>query len=111
MSSTLTPQQIDDLLAKMNREKQQRREAQQRYKAKPDTKASNNLYMRDYRKKKKEEYEEILKILNDKPAQIEPNKIACECGSIITKGAIVSHRKSQKHLRMLQEINTSLSNN
>jgi len=53
-----------------------------------------NEYQKEYRKTNKDRISEKLK-----------EKITCECGSIVRKNDLSRHRKSQKHLKYLDNLN------
>ena len=64
MSSAMTTAEIDAILAKVAKQKDQRKLAQQKYKAKEGVKEINAIYMRQYRAKKKAKEAEEAELLN-----------------------------------------------
>jgi hypothetical protein len=64
-SATMTPAEIDAILAKVAKDKLNRKLAQQRYKAKEGVKEINAIYMRQYRAKKKAEKEEEAQLIKN----------------------------------------------
>lgn len=111
MASTLTPADIDALIAKVAKEKEQRKIAQLKYRTKEETKEKTNTYMREYRKKRKELYNELVAYLN-KPVDNTPinipnnidknNQIVCDCGCIVSKKSLKRHQDSKKHAETIR---------
>jgi len=50
----------------------------------------------------KEYYEDNKKKILEKIKKYEAEKITCECGAIITRGAILRHRKTMKHIKLTE---------
>jgi hypothetical protein len=114
----MTPAEIDAILAKVAKEKAQKKLAQQRYKAKENVKQNNAAYMKEYRAKKLVEYNEALEALNlnsrTKKKEIieDPKKVkvTCECGARVAHHGLLTHQKTKKHLYTIS-LNTLLDNN
>lgn len=117
MASTLTPEDIANLIAKVAKEKEQRRLAQIKYRAKEETKEKTNTYMRDYRKKRKELYNELIAYLNNPvdntpiniPDNIDKNnQIVCDCGCIVSKKSLKRHQMSRKHAEIINNFRENM---
>jgi len=52
---------------------------------------------KDYREKNKEKERERLKDYREKNKEKIKEKVECPCGSVISKGNLATHKKSQKH--------------
>ena len=64
----------------------------------------NSLASKKWIENNKEKQKEMDKICDKRKAKI----ITCECGIEITKGCLLRHRKSQKHLNLM-ELKTNLT--
>lgn len=73
----------------------------------------NELHKEEILVKAKEYYEEKKEELNEKHKEYyelhkvdisekHKEKITCDCGCIVTKGSIYTHRKTQKHINLLK---------
>ena len=58
-------------------------------------------YRKKYRETHKEQVQESMKKYKEKNREKEKYKITCECGSIVRKTDISTHRKTAKHKRLM----------
>ena len=61
---------------------------------------TNNHYWKDYQKDYQREYRESNR---DKINKRNAEKVQCECGTVVRKGSLSTHRKSDKHEKLLQQ--------
>ena len=72
----------------------------------------NKAKLKEYeknRKNKKERKEQRKKYREDNKEKLYKQKkerVSCECGSIVNRGELSRHRKSKKHIKLLEEIST-----
>lgn len=52
-----------------------------------------------------EYYEKNKDIINEKRKE----KITCECGSILNKTSLIQHKKSQRHIGLMEQLNNAVS--
>lgn len=55
-----------------------------------------------------EYYKEWYSKNKDKKAEYMKSKITCECGSVVSRARIGSHRRTKKHLTRINNINSVL---
>ena len=60
---------------------------------------------KEYVKQRNKKYREINKEVIAEKVKI---KINCECGATVTKSNIQRHKKSKKHLKFIEEINSTI---
>lgn len=69
---------------------------------------ANKKYYKENKEKiiqqQKEYYEENKKVIEEK----RKIKITCQCGSVIRKPGLSEHKKSNKHLKYIEEINSNI---
>ncbi len=63
----------------------------------------NTLSSKKWTENNKEKQKEMNKICDKRKAEI----ITCECGIQITKGSLLRHQKSNKHLKLMEELKNS----
>ena len=63
---------------------------------------SKEEYQKKYREDNKEKNKKYKKQYYEKNKDIIKKVITCECGCDITKGSILRHKKTKKHLKLIQ---------
>ena len=65
-------------------------------------------FYRDYNEKNKEKIKQKRKLLyHENKTEIikyRTEKVTCECGVVICRGSLSTHKKTQKHKRLLQSL-------
>ena len=75
----------------------------------PLAKLDKNIYQNKYYENNKEEISEKMKEWRKKNKEKinkrEREKITCECGTIITRSNLSTHKKTKKHIKLMQRYN------
>ena len=94
---------IEELKSSLNRNVPTRTQSERYQKNKEQIEINRKLYReknKEQIKKKTKEYREKNK---DKIKSLEKEKIICECGKEITRGAKYNHLRSKTHLKIMKE--------
>lgn len=91
-------------------EKEKRKQTCKKYNDK------NKLYYKQWRKENKEQiaqqrkeyYETNKQIIIAKQEEKRKIKITCECGTVMRKDSIYKHKKTKKHLKYIEEKNSTI---
>jgi len=74
-----------------------------------DTIEKHSQNAKDYYIKNKENYHKYYKTNKVKIQERKKEKITCSCGSVIQKGNIKEHEKTNKHIRIVNQSNNIIS--
>jgi|TARA_B110001450_G_C17502334_1_gene432875 hypothetical protein len=62
-------------------------------------------YMKQYNTQRRDKRLQYYENNRDKISEKKRQKVACECGCILSKGCLIDHRKSKKHNLLMEKLN------